>query len=204
MRRKVGRVCLLIYQKDTTRHRLIVHETRKYLLHVTVLDNRVVGAPPPWPTSPSPPCHRVVAVAVLLLSSSRLETRDWTLESLRLVLSAVSHRPPRLVVLQRRLPPSSRWRGPLVNADDDSVVESEPVVVITLVLLLTPVCPKMVSNQSKSSDMHYHKRHGRRDPTLVALSHCGGGDRNTLSPPISDCAWLTKCLPREMNRIIHI
>ena len=39
---------------------------------------------------------------------------------------------------------------------------------------------------------------------LSGLSHLGGGDRNMLSPPISDCAWLTKCLPGETNRIIQL
>ena len=33
--------------------------------------------------------------------------------------------------------------------------------------------------------------------------HLGGGARNGVYPPISDCTLLTNHLPGEMNRIIH-
>jgi hypothetical protein len=39
---------------------------------------------------------------------------------------------------------------------------------------------------------------------LLAFPHLRGGDRNTVSPQIYDCAWLTNHLPGETIRIILI
>ena len=85
------------------------------------------------------------------------------------------------------------------------------VIVIVMVLVLVLVvlvfvglcpslrhCPVVVVGLRGPIGQHWCRRCQllrRTDPIFW------GGDRHTLSPPISDCTWLSKCLPGEMNRI---